>query len=71
VSTAFTKALAREEERRQKNILAELDRQKIVFFQNISHELRSMYPFLLLIDQIGIITFLHVIPYDLQLTILV
>ena len=71
MSTAFTKALAREEERRQKNILAELDRQKIVFFQNISHELRSMYPFLLLIDQIGIITFLHVIPYDLQLTILV
>ena len=43
MSSSFTRSLAREEDRKRKDVLAELDRQKIAFFQNISHELRSMF----------------------------
>ncbi|CAG8540921.1 6752_t:CDS:10 [Paraglomus occultum] len=41
VSFVFTNAVLRKEEQRQRNMLAELDRQKIAFFENISHSLRS------------------------------
>ncbi|CAG8582437.1 8117_t:CDS:10 [Paraglomus occultum] len=41
MSSSFTRSRVREEEQRRKDVLAELDRQKIAFFQNISHELRT------------------------------
>ncbi|CAG8480265.1 7235_t:CDS:10 [Ambispora leptoticha] len=41
VGTGLTHGQSREEERRQTELLADLNRQKIMFFQNISHELRT------------------------------
>ncbi|CAG8550421.1 4726_t:CDS:10 [Paraglomus occultum] len=41
VGSSFTQGRSREEERKQAEMLADLNRQKIAFFQNISHELRS------------------------------
>jgi len=43
VSVSLTHGKSREEERKQAEILADLNRQKIMFFQNISHELRSKF----------------------------
>ncbi|KAG9288146.1 hypothetical protein G9A89_000941 [Geosiphon pyriformis] len=41
VSSSLTNGRSREEERKQAETLADLNRQKIMFFQNISHELRT------------------------------
>nr|CAG8454895.1 11465_t:CDS:10 [Entrophospora candida] len=41
VSLSLTHGRSIEEERKQAEILADLNRQKIMFFQNISHELRT------------------------------
>ncbi|RHZ80261.1 hypothetical protein Glove_138g49 [Diversispora epigaea] len=41
VSSSLTHGRSREEERKQTEILADLNRQKIMFFQNISHEFRT------------------------------
>ncbi|KAG9307824.1 hypothetical protein G9A89_023389 [Geosiphon pyriformis] len=41
VSSSLTNGRSREEERKQAELLADLNRQKIMFFQNISHELRT------------------------------
>ncbi|RIA84037.1 hypothetical protein C1645_832863 [Glomus cerebriforme] len=41
VCVSLTHGKSREEERKQAEILADLNRQKIMFFQNISHELRT------------------------------
>ncbi|CAI2172268.1 11427_t:CDS:10 [Funneliformis geosporum] len=41
VSSGLSHGRSREEERKQAEILADLNRQKIMFFQNISHELRT------------------------------
>ncbi|CAB4429500.1 unnamed protein product [Rhizophagus irregularis] len=41
VCISLTHGKSREEERKQAEILADLNRQKIMFFQNISHELRT------------------------------
>jgi len=43
MSSSFTRSRVREGEQKRKDVLAELDRQKIAFFQSISHELRSMF----------------------------
>ena len=43
MSSCLTRGRIREAERKQAHDLADLDRQKILFFQNISHELRSMF----------------------------
>ncbi|CAG8447486.1 9831_t:CDS:10 [Acaulospora colombiana] len=40
-SSGLTHGKSREENRKQAEILADLNRQKIMFFQNISHELRT------------------------------
>ncbi|KAG9302577.1 hypothetical protein G9A89_007281 [Geosiphon pyriformis] len=41
MSLSLTNGKSREEERNQAKILADLNRQKIMFFQNISHELKT------------------------------